>query len=203
MSQKKSLFFVGGYFLDRSQGYTIKEFRDNRMKIEYDDGTEGVLDKEGIEIKERIHENILDEFSNYHPEASDSYFKTLGFLSKHGRFDAEIPQESSCNFFDNYEIYSEERVNSDTDGVIILGDVDKWGPELRIYFPTPNFNFFIGKNIEIRSGIVQGQSRINNNNLWMRLIRIGFRLGRNHDIEKIKATIPPDQIKNFEMGRRL
>jgi len=203
MNKTNLPFFIGGYFLDRNQGYSVIELTENSMKIEYDDGTEEILNKERAEIKARIHKNIISEYSYYHPEASEEYFKTLGFLSNNGKFEAEIPKRSITNFLDNYEIHSGERVTPDTDGIIILGDVDKWGPELRIYFPNPNFNFYLGQNIEIRSGNVPELSRINNNNLWMRLIRIGFRLGKNHNIESIRGTIPPDQINNFEIGLSL
>ncbi len=195
-------FYVGGYFLDRNQGYVVTEIGVNYMKVRYDDGKIETLDKEGILIKARIYENMISEYEDFHPEASDDYYRSLGFLASHARFDAELPSKSVSNFLKNYKTHSGEDITIEHDGIILLGDVDKWGPELRIYFPETDLVLDLGEGVEITNGPTSGILRINNNNLWMRLIRIGFRLGKDHNIEAIKNTIPPDKIVFFEEGQK-
>lgn len=193
-------FYVGGYFLDRNQGYVVTEIASDHMKVEYDDGIIEVLDRESMQIKARIYENMISEYEDLHPEASDDYYRTLGFLEVHGRFDAELPERSVSNFLENYQTHSGEHVTIDHEGIVLLGDVDKWGPELRIYFPETDLAINLGYEAEITAGPAPGILRINNNNLWMRLVRMGFRLGKDHDIEAIRETIPPDKIVFFEEG---
>lgn len=200
MSTEDLPFHVGGYFLDRDRGYTVTELDSEHMKVEYDDGTIEVLDREGMQIKARIYANMKSEYEDNHPDTSDDYYRTLGFLAQQSRFDAELPEQSVSNFLENYQTHSEEQITSDHPGIDLLGDVDKWGPELRIYFPVTDLNLRFGQDVQITPGPDLGTLRINNNNLWMRLIRIGFRLGRDHDIEAIRETIPPDKIALFEEG---
>lgn len=200
MSPEDLPFHVGGYFLNRRQGYVVKELTSDRMVVEYDNGTTEVLDRERMQIKARIYENMIFEYEDYHPDTSDDYYRTLGFLASHSRFDAELPRQSVSNFLENYQIHSGEQITSDHPGIDLLGDVDKWGPELRIYFSVTNLNLRFGQEVQTTSGTDQGTLRINNNNLWMRLVRIGFRLGRDHDIEAIRNAIPPDKKDLFEEG---
>ena len=83
--------------------------------------------------------------------------------------------------------------------MISLGDVDKWGPELRIYFPTPTRSLDFG-DIDIRAGQSDGIKRINNNSFWNKLIRLGFRIGKHHDTNAIRGTIPPEKRYLFDEG---
>lgn len=200
MSIENLPFYVGGYFLDRNQGYVVTELASDHMEVEYDDGTAEVFDRESMQIKARIYENMRSEFEDHHPDTSDDYYRTLGFLASNSRFDAELPAQSVSNFLENYQVHSGQQITSEHTGINLLGDVDKWGPELRIYFPVTDLNLRFGQEVQETSGPDPNTLRINNNNFWMRLVRIGFRLGRNHDIEAIRNTIPPDKIASFEEG---
>ena len=51
-----------------------------------------------------------------------------------------------------------------------------------------------------RDGAAPGILRINNNQFWRRLVSIGFRLGKNHDIARIRSTIPPKFLSDFDAG---
>jgi len=200
MSTENLPFYVGGYFLDRNQGYVVTELASNYMKVEYDDGTEEVMDRESMLIKARIYENMISEYKDIHPDTSNDYYKTLGYLARRSRFDAELPGHSVSNFLENYQTHSGQQITDEHPGIDLLGDVDKWGPELRIYFPVTDLNLRFGQEVQETSGPDPNTLRINNNNFWMRLVRMGFRLGRDHDIEAIRDTIPPDKIALFEEG---
>jgi len=98
MSTEDLPFYVGGYFLDRNQGYIVTELGSDHMVVKYDDGTEEVLNREDMQIKARIYNNMISEFKDHHPDTSDDYYRTLGFLASNSRFNAELPAESVSNF---------------------------------------------------------------------------------------------------------
>lgn len=200
MSYLNTPFYVGGYYRDRKQGYEILKMEGSGMTIKLDDGTVQKIGIESIKIKARIYENILAEYKYKHLSDSDDYFWTLGFLSKYGRFDAELPNKAVANFLSNYKNLTGIQVSNNHTGISSLGDVDKWGPELRIYFPTTDKNIDLGEDIVIRDGQTSNIKRINNNSVWNKLIRIGFRLGNKHDIDKIVKTIPIEKLSFFESG---
>lgn len=194
-------FFVGGHYRDRRQGYTVLEISQQGMKIQYDDGTIENLGADSVQVKARIYVNILAEYRRYHPIASPTYFETLGFLSRHGRFEAELPSKSVANFLNSYQNLTGQRIGTNHTGLFLLGEGDKWGPELRIYFPETTHTLEFGTGIVVRAGQAPGILRINNNNLWMRLVAIGFRLGTVHDVDQIRSTIPPEMRSSFDKGR--
>lgn len=127
----------------------------------------------------------------------------LGYLAKNSRFDAEVPGPSLKSFRKNYETNAGKGVVVNDNDIITLGDVNKWGPELRIYFPEPSFDLEFGPTVDIRPCPQPRQKRINNNKLWMILIRIGFRLGAKHDINTIEKNIPSEKGKFFREGLEL
>ncbi|MGI8786969.1 MAG: hypothetical protein ACR2HG_04310 [Pyrinomonadaceae bacterium] len=202
MSYKNTPFYVGGYYRDRKRGYEVLDMSDNGMKIKYDDGTIETLNSASIKLKANIYNNILAEYRFTHLSDTDAYFWTLGFLSVNGRFDAEIPNKAMQNFLDQYKQLTGERVSSNHAGISSLGEVDKWGPELRIYFPITDKTIDLGSDAIVRDGQTSNVKRINNNSIWNKLIRVGFRLGQNHDIEQIKKSIPKDKLAVFENGQR-
>jgi hypothetical protein len=201
MPLKNIPFFVDGHFRDREQGYTVLELSDNGMKIRYDDGTTETLDADRVQIKARIYTNILGEYRRLHPITTEAYFETLGYLSRHGRFEGEFPPKSVGNFLIGYERLTGERVNETHKGIFLLGDGDKWGAELRIYFPDTQHKLEFDPGVEVRAGNQPGVSRINNNAFWMRLIAMGFRLDTGHDVDQIRKNIPPEKLASFEKGR--
>lgn len=79
-------------------------------------------------------------------------------------------------FIQNYnELYSPS-VNMTTDGIRVLGDVDKWGIELRLYLNCrPDF-------IAVTSNRVyrpEYSYRINDNTLIREMFTLGYRIGEN------------------------
>ncbi|MBK6589361.1 MAG: hypothetical protein IPG22_13800 [Acidobacteria bacterium] len=197
----KHPFFVGGQFRDRNQGYEVISISDGSMVVRYDDGKQEKIGAQSLEIKGRIHNNILAEYRSSHPSTSDDYFWTLGYLSDRARFDAELPNHVVANFLSHYTSWSGETVTTEHPSVMLLGDVDKYGAELRIYFPNPPKDLDFGPGIEVRAGQTEGIKRVNNNGLWYMLVRIGFRVGDRHDNEVIRNSIPPDKRYLFDEGK--
>lgn len=196
----KHPFFVGGYYRDRKQGYEVISMSAEGMVVRYDDGTQEKVGVESLKIKARIYDNILSDFRVNHPVATDDYFRTLGFLARHARFEAELPNRVVDQFLEQYHRLSGVATSTAHPSVMSLGDVDKWGPELRMYFPTPPRELDLGPDIDVRSGQNDGIKRINNNALWNKLIRLGFRIGKDHDIGIIRESIPHDKRYLFDEG---
>lgn len=193
-------FYVGGYYRDRTQGYEVVEMSGQGMTVRYDDGSTERIGRDSMDIKARIYANILSEFKIAHPVTTDEYFWTLGFLAAHGRFDAELPNQVVDRFLQQYRHLSGEATSIEHPNVMRLGEVDKWGPELRIYFPDPPQKVDLGPGVEVRAGQTDGMNRVNNNTLWNKLIRIGFRVGKDHDCESIRNSIPDEKRHLFDEG---
>lgn len=111
------------------------------------------------------------------------------------RLEAEAKEGRLRSFFDEYRNITNEILNFDTDGIVLLqDDADKWGLELRIYISdTTNFpveyNRYLTTNTRFEEYYQAYDARLNNNNLIMQLIRIGFRIGNGQDIPLIRQNI--------------
>jgi hypothetical protein len=195
-------FYIGGYYRDRLQGYEVLEMNATGMTVKYDDGTKQKIGIESVKIKARIYENILAEYKFKHLSDTNDYFWTLGYLSMNGRFDAELPNKAVSSFLNQYKNLTGSQISTSHTGISSLGDVDKWGPELRIYFPVTDKKIDLGEGITIRDGQTPNIKRINNNSVWNKLVRIGFRLGTKHDLEKIEKTVPKDKQPIYEKGQK-
>jgi hypothetical protein len=193
-------FIVGERYIDRRGEYLVTGINGKRLIYRYDDGTEAT----GlIEDKARIYRNILAERRAVHPYQSPDYFQSLGFLARHAEFQAEVPPQARASFEENYYLSTGRRPTLHRDGyypIEIETTYDKWAPELRIYFPEYGGRLDLPPEVEVRPGNTEGALRINSNQFWWRLVRVGFRLGTNHDIRQIRETIPPDQRARFELG---
>ena len=196
----KHPFIVGGYYRDRVQGYEVVSMTDRGMVVQYDDGTRAEIARGAMDIKARIHNNIQAEFHTNHPISTDQYFRSIGFLSGNSRFDAELPNHVVSNFLEHYNSLTGDTVSVSHPNVILLGDVDKYGAELRIYFPSKHPKLDFGPGIDVRAGQTDGIERINNNALWFKLVGLGFRLGKDHDRESIRGSVPHDKREFFDEG---
>lgn len=90
--------------------------------------------------------------------------------------EAEGKPEKLANFIREYNAYYSPSVNMNTDGIMVLGDVDKWGVELRLYLNyRPSFMSVTG-NRAYRS---EYPYRINDNALIREMFELGYRIGQN------------------------
>jgi hypothetical protein len=195
-------FIIGERYADRRGDYTVIGIEGDRITIEYDDG---MRDGGAIEVKARIYKNILVEQRSLHPIQTEGYFYFLGFLAGHSEFNAEVPPQSQASFEEQHFLLTGIRPRLHSQGyfpIRIETTWDKWAPELRIIFPDVNLRFDLPPDIEIRAGNEPGVVRINNNKFWRLLVRIGFRLGREHNVEMIRASIPSQFREAFDNGAK-
>ena len=194
-------FMVGDQYFDRLGSYEVLEIKGDKIRIRHEKSREVMAD---IKVKARIYENILGETRALHPHQSAAYFRTLGFLARRGEFHAEIPPKSQAPFEEKYRNMTGYRPVLHKDKyfpVDAVRDYDKWGLELRIYLPDRN-DLEFPPDVELRSGTASRTFRINNNNYWWQLVRVGFRLGTGHDVENIRESVPSDFRVNFDEGLR-
>ena len=198
----KHPFVVGNQYSDRRGGYRVLAINGGHVKIRYDDGREATVD---LATKARIHANIAAEARARHPHQSAAYFRTLGFLTRHGDFQAEVPPKSRATFEDRYHAITGRRPVLHNNGYFPIDAVtndDKWGAELRINFPD-RADLTFPPAVQSRAGASPGTLRINNNQYWWQLVQVGFRLGTRHDVERIRATVPPAFQTAFDDGLTL
>ena len=192
-------FIVGEQYFDRRGSYEVLEITRDNIRIRHEDGRETVS---SIGIKARIYANILVEGRALHPHQSAAYFRTLGFLAGSGEFHAEVPRRSQAPFEEKYRNMTGYRPGLHEDKYFLMDTVtnyDKWGPELRIYLPDRDDVEF-PPGVELRSGRNPGTVRINNNNYWWQLVRVGFRLGTGHEVEHIRESVPLEFQADFDEG---
>lgn len=202
MSFKNTPFFVGGRFEDRTQSYEVLNMSDAEMTVRFDDGTVKTFGASSIEIRARIHQNMQLEAKASHLSSGDQYYWTLGYLSARGRFDAEVPPDIAENFMRRYRELSGVSVSPPHPGLIILrGTGNKWAAELRVYFPVTTAQLDFGPAVQIRSTPDPNTQRFNNNDAWQKLVKMGFRLGVDHDLGRIRSFIPNEKLSVFEAGQ--
>jgi hypothetical protein len=71
---------------------------------------------------------------------------------------------------------------------------------LRIHFPERNQQVEFPPGVDVRDGNEPGMLRVNNNHLWWQLVRAGFRLGTEHDVARLRQSIPTKYLRDFENG---
>ncbi|MFA6368499.1 MAG: hypothetical protein WCX10_08090 [Bacteroidales bacterium] len=97
--------------------------------------------------------------------------------------EAEGRAENIARFIDKYNNAYGRNINSSTSGICVLGDVDKWGVELRIYFNNAT-NIPVGWHVQ-RNNIFRNRDyiyRLDNKTLIEFLFSQGCVLGINDKI---------------------
>lgn len=109
----------------------------------------------------------------------------LTFLQKSGQkifIEAEANRDKMLTFINNYNSKYCQNINIATDGICLLGDVDKWGVELRVYFnDISNIPVYWNQrkysNRNYRSN--EFRYRLDDNSLASYLFDNGYKLGYN------------------------
>ena len=120
--------------------------------------------------------------------------------------EAEVPESASENFRRRYRKATGENPEGQPgySRIATKDSSDKWGAELRIYYPEKNgAQFDYPEGIEPRTSTREGELRINNNSFWQRLVLGGFKLGSGQDLAKIREQIPHKYRAVFDKGREL
>jgi len=141
--------------------------------------------------------------SAYRPlNGSEAY--TIGYMSTRCWLDAEVPEKAQNAFEDKYRsVTGETPVPGSEHYVLLHGNANKWGHELRIYFQFPSNGHdsltFPG-DISPVASTTPGILRINMNTFWWQLVQIGFRLGRIHARDQIRRSLETKYLSDFERG---
>lgn len=96
--------------------------------------------------------------------------------------EAEARESRMNRFISEYNSKYTPMVNIDSDGICVLGEVDKWGIELRIYLNDTSGMPVNWQNRKYRNNLYHKDEfsfRIDDNALVKELFNNGFKLGYN------------------------
>src|SRR6266550_4211630 len=129
-------FLIGARYHSRKGPYEVLAIDSGNLVIRYDSGEEARVDAKTLA---RIATNIEREeqriFPNGLPAGREADFAwTLGVFAGHGELHAEVPPQSQEGFLQSYQ---QVCGNQPAEGYfpISFGGENKWGSELRIYYP--------------------------------------------------------------------
>jgi len=131
-------------------------------------------------------------------------YRSIGFvLGRLQTMVAFIPWKAKEDFNDKFYDATGRLPYPDEQGLIIHPkEVNKYWTECRITFQATRLELstlFLGYNWVVE-GADSNHWNINNNNLFFKLLSLGFQLGTKQSIETIKAKIPTQFTANFEEG---
>ena len=210
-AKKEIKFIVGGRYANRRGEYEVLEILGKKMRVRYDDNTEQELT---MEIQARIATNMAIEAERATPykgrgleSRNEQFFSSLGFPAKRATMlEAIVPSHALNGFIPNYTLIKGCRPANDQDGLYIHEpEANKWGCELRVNFraiPRKVDSLDFGPDIDIVSDPSKPKRswRINNNSFWWRLLKFGFDMGRQQNVNAIEARIPSKYREYFRQG---
>ena len=202
------IFEVGGRYRNRLGWYEVLDIAGNRLKVRYE--SDGRIDDLEIAMQKRIIQNISSEERRITPyfdhKSNEDFFRTLGFLCKRGFIEAIIPYRSKIGFDKTFLGIKGRLPQHNEQGYYVHNDpaVDKWGVEMRLTFPMRDtIGIDLGGSYIPVKSPDPAKLRVNSNELCYRLFALGFNLGENHDVERIKANVPEIYKPAFEEGVKL
>lgn len=187
----------------------------------YEDGSVdkqigGFIDEAGAAAQIRIHENILADKDREVRKAAGIIkarkgktpglvmsnarvvFYTLGLLARHAYLGLRVVEKTRDMEAEWYQGVTSKLPWEEESGYEFDSHPGTWYTKL-----------YVALNPELVSGNVSFPNEVINedtraciyNTEWCReLIRRGFRLGRKHEVEKIKKSIPTEYLQHFEEG---
>ena len=204
-------FLVGGRYRNRIGEYEVLDIVGNQLRVVYDDGTEATL---AADFQSRIMSNIALETATFEPypgagaaARNRRYFQTVGFLATRiTMMEAIVPPRAQAGFVQTYREITGNPPQVGAVGYYVhQPQVDKWGNELRITFDASGLelqglDFGPGASPVDNPGLIGVSWRINNNSLWWRLLRLGFKMGNQQVLADIRDRIPHAYKGDFDNG---
>jgi hypothetical protein len=206
---EKFEFAVGETYSNRQRQYTVLGIQGTKLLVRFDDGSTGTLD---TEVQRRIIANMALELKSLtrgvDPANLDlrrKFIFSIGFLATSADLQAEVPPKSRASFERKYRDIKGRNIPPTVTGYypLIGDDINKWGPELRIYFYATEAEIdelYFGEYVEVRDGTQPAQYRINNNAFFYQLLGMGFDFGPEQDIDRIQQSIPASLRGEFDCG---
>jgi len=202
-------FAVGETYSNRQRQYTLLSIQGTKLLVRFDDGSTGTLD---AEVQRRIITNMALELKTLtrgvDPRNLDlrrKFIFSIGFLAASVDLQAEVPPQSRASFERKYIDIKGRSIPPTVTGYypLIGDDINKWGPELRIYFYATEAELdelYFGEYVDVRDGTQSAQYRINNNAFFYQLLGMGFDFGPDQDVNRIRQSIPASLRGDFDRG---
>ena len=206
-------FLIGGRYRNRLVEYEVIDILGDQLRVVYDSGREGRLD---AVTQARIILNMEIETAALEPhtglgasERNSRYFTSIGFLaSRTTMMEAIVPPIAQAGFVQTYRTITGKSPQHNAGGYYVHHQhVDKWGNELRITFSASiseleELDFGPGVEPVHNPGNAGSSWRINRNVFWWQLLRLGFNMGLQQDLDEIRRRIPSEHKAEFETGIR-
>lgn len=193
--------------------YIIRSINnDNTITVEYTEGnlkgaTKTYPAKSQAETiineKQRQQINNANNPQNYRLSlSSDKEFFTLGYLAKHGKVIAEVPEDKALEFEKIYNQITGD--NASKKYLIVPKKENRWFIKLRLKFNLPDnpqlvsqLSFPNDVNVINKQGVIE----INNNGYIYGLFRSGFKLGNNsNNYSNMSSGLSGNSKTAFDSG---
>ncbi len=203
---RKIKFNVGDKYHLGKGAFEVIEVGVEKLTLKWEDGAISQLPittvNDAIQNKMFRDKNKITLSGTYNTsDSKENYYRTLGFLAKHGRIIARVTPKTEHNFVNKY-IDIKDEYPYELDGYEVDTCLNTWSNVIRIIFSTKNIsslNMFSFPNSPVL-GSGDHDMIINNLEWGFGLFEMGFGLGTNHNIEEIESNIPDEYIKYFKEG---
>ena len=205
-------FEVGHSYKGHKGWFIVEENNGPKLTVLYEKNGNDFDDKRvgpDTVMYQRMVSRIMREEARVIPYAKDEdynqkYFKSLGSLAKYATISAQVPPHSEKKFDSNYYDIKSKDPEKEKGSYYYFCSDKTWGPTIRIRFKAPkdlsldNFVFWPFQ-IEIRL-ISDNEVEMNSINWGLDLLRMGFNLGKKHNIKMILSNIPDKYRNDFQNG---
>jgi len=133
-----------------------------------------------------------------------NFYSSIGFILAHQtQLLAFIPPKAKKDFWDKFNEATGRDPLPDEQGLVLHPEgTNKFWHECRITFKATEretLRLFLGDDI-IVAGQDENHWNINNNNLFFRLLELGFNSGYKQDKQAVQVNIPEEHLQSFLEG---
>lgn len=223
-------FRVGESYMDNFGNYRINSIVDGKVSIARMNGKEEILDLEILVEKtiERYLNNIAQDKNNHHSRRvsandgrkgnsfnrklfsfvpSNDFYRSLGYLAKHSTLYVRILLRNQEDFHDEFfELKGYDPVVEPGVFCVLQSNegTSQFADELSIVVRTPGWELDTG-NIKPEGGkkSVGNKAFFHSADMVWWLLKIGFNVGKLHNIEQIRSSVPDGYKESFDLGLKL
>ena len=198
------MFEIGKTYENRFGRFEVLAIRSGLIEVLYSTGNRDILT---AEIQQRIIDNIESEkhvpvtnkekeqprkirkaYNTWKYNPTSKYYRTIGYLAVKASIFAEVNHLKEDYFIRRYK-----DLKGKDPKYCVQQDCNRWGLKLDIRCIHPDFDYEL-------DGLIWDGLEIRKNNFAWALLEMGFDLGHNHDIEKIRSEIPEEHLDSFDNG---
>ncbi|OGM09209.1 hypothetical protein A2Z67_04690 [Candidatus Woesebacteria bacterium RBG_13_36_22] len=216
---------VGETYMDNSGYYTIESITNDEVVIvrRGKDGEEIRTSISPQVLLENTNERYLKNFSDDKNKSrradarkgnsynrkeflftdSNNFYKTLGYLAKHSKLYVRVLVKNKDDFHDKFfELKGYDLVVEPGVFCILKSKegTSQFADELSVIVKIPDWELDTG-NIEPEGGIKStGRVYFNSTEMVWWLLGRGFNVGKPHNIEEIRSSVPDWYKESFDLG---